>query len=79
MTLRHGSSHKCLAINMQKDKLLMESCDSDDERQRWKFGQWNEEKAKEALLKNAADVLWKEMQEKKFGAALKRGAKRISW
>jgi polypeptide N-acetylgalactosaminyltransferase len=36
-TLRHGSSRKCLAINQSKDKLLMEECSQDNQRQRWKF------------------------------------------
>ena len=44
-TLRHGSSRKCLAINRSKDKLLMETCDSGEERQRWKFGSFNPDKA----------------------------------
>ena len=47
-TLRHGSSRKCLAINEKKDKLVMESCDRSEARQRWKFGTWNEDKANEA-------------------------------
>ena len=51
-TLRHGSSRKCLAINASKDKLTMEVCDLNEERQRWKFGTFHEDKAKEAGLGN---------------------------
>jgi len=40
-TLKHGSSRKCLAISSNKDRLLMESCDSNEPRQRWKFGTYN--------------------------------------
>ena len=40
-TLKHGSSRKCLAISANKDRLLMESCDSNEPRQRWKFGTYN--------------------------------------
>jgi len=36
-TLRHGSSRKCLAISSKKDKLLMEDCNLENPRQRWKF------------------------------------------
>lgn len=36
-SLRHGSSRKCLAISDKKDRLLMESCDLSEPRQRWKF------------------------------------------
>lgn len=36
-TLRHGSSRRCLAINKSKDKLHMEDCSEDHERQRWRF------------------------------------------
>ena len=36
-TLKHGSSRRCLAINPKKDKLLMEDCNSENPRQRWKF------------------------------------------
>ena len=46
-TLRHGSSRKCLAINHAKDKLLMEACDVNEERQRWKFGSFDADKAQE--------------------------------
>jgi polypeptide N-acetylgalactosaminyltransferase len=40
-TLKHGSSRKCLAISANKDRLLMESCDAAEPRQRWKFGTFN--------------------------------------
>lgn len=33
--LRHGSSDKCLAINQAKNKLVMEQCDSEMDRQHW--------------------------------------------
>jgi len=36
-TLRHGSSSRCLTISTKKDKLLMENCNKENERQRWKF------------------------------------------
>lgn len=51
-TLRHGSSRKCLAINGSKDKLVMEACDLNEDRQRWKFGTFHEDKAKEAGMGN---------------------------
>ena len=51
-TLRHGSSRKCLAINASKDKLVMEVCDLSEERQRWKFGTFHEDKANEAGMGN---------------------------
>ena len=51
-TLRHGSSRKCLAINASKDKLVMEVCDLNEDRQRWKFGTFHEDKAKEAGMGN---------------------------
>ncbi len=47
-TLKHGSSQKCLAISESKDKLLMEPCDAAEVRQRWKFGSFDEKKAREA-------------------------------
>ena len=47
-TLKHGSSQKCLSISPAKDKLLMEPCNSMEERQQWKFGSFNETKAREA-------------------------------
>lgn len=40
-TLKHGSSRKCLALSTNKDRLLMESCDAAEPRQRWKFGTFN--------------------------------------
>ena len=49
-TMRHGSSRKCLAISDKKDKLLMETCDFTADRQRWKFGTFNVDKAREADL-----------------------------
>jgi hypothetical protein len=39
-----------LAISDKKDKLLMETCDFGADRQRWKFGTFNVEKAREADL-----------------------------
>jgi len=43
-TLRHGSSSKCLTINQDKDKLLMENCDKENTRQRWKFQNYDQTK-----------------------------------
>ena len=40
-TLKHGSSRKCLAISSNKDRLLMESCNLNEARQRWKFSSYN--------------------------------------
>ena len=40
-TLKHGSSRKCLAISDKKDRLLMESCQPKEPRQRWKFSTYN--------------------------------------
>ena len=40
-TLKHGSSRKCLAISEKKDRLLMESCQPKEPRQRWKFSTYN--------------------------------------
>ncbi len=54
--MRHGSSRKCLAINASKDKLLMEICDAGEERQRWRFGTFNEDKAREAGFLGANQV-----------------------
>ena len=43
-TLRHGSSRRCLAINSKKDKLLMEDCNRENPRQRWKFSNYDHTK-----------------------------------
>jgi len=43
-TLRHGSSRRCLAINSKKDKLLMEDCNRENPRQRWKFLNYDQTK-----------------------------------
>nr|CAD7427436.1 unnamed protein product [Timema monikensis] len=40
----HGSSKKCLAISESKQKLLMEECSSDNERQQWKFENYDPSK-----------------------------------
>lgn len=51
--VRHGSSHKCLAIAPSKDKLLMETCDPSSQRQEWKFSSYDPSK-KEASADAAA-------------------------
>ena len=40
-TIRHPNTHKCLTLAENKEKLLMEKCDSNEERQRWRFGSYN--------------------------------------
>ncbi|XP_033149259.1 putative polypeptide N-acetylgalactosaminyltransferase 9 isoform X2 [Drosophila busckii] len=42
--LHHGSSGKCLAINANKDKLIMEECDTDQLRQRWSLENYDSNK-----------------------------------
>lgn len=42
--LRHGSSDKCLAINQAKNKLVMEQCDSDMDRQHWSLENYDSSK-----------------------------------
>ncbi|XP_055372588.1 putative polypeptide N-acetylgalactosaminyltransferase 9 isoform X2 [Condylostylus longicornis] len=42
--LRHGSSEKCLAINLTKDKLLMEDCDARYPRQKWRLENYDPSK-----------------------------------
>ncbi|KAK9887746.1 hypothetical protein WA026_000060 [Henosepilachna vigintioctopunctata] len=42
--LRHGSSNKCLTINESKSKLIMESCDSDVQRQNWSLENYDPKK-----------------------------------
>ena len=41
MRLHHSVSKKCLAINEKKDKLTMEACDDNNDRQSWKFQTFN--------------------------------------
>jgi len=43
-SLKHGSSTKCLAISSGKDKLLMEVCNKENPRQRWKFSSYDPSK-----------------------------------
>ena len=43
-TLRHGASRRCLAINSKKDKLVMEECNQEQPRQRWRFQTFNKDK-----------------------------------
>ena len=43
-TIKHVSTNKCLAISVQKDKLLMEACDTENKRQRWKFQNYDQTK-----------------------------------
>lgn len=42
--LRHGSSDKCLAINEAKNKLIMERCDSNVDRQQWSLENYDRTK-----------------------------------
>ncbi|KAJ8923352.1 hypothetical protein NQ315_001910, partial [Exocentrus adspersus] len=42
--LRHGSSDKCLAINESKNKLIMEQCDGDSQRQKWSLENYDSSK-----------------------------------
>jgi len=43
-TLRHGASRRCLAINSKRDKLVMEECNQEQPRQRWRFQTYNPSK-----------------------------------
>jgi len=42
--LQHGSSKKCLAISSNKQKLLMEECDINNQQQQWKFQNYDPSK-----------------------------------
>ena len=42
--VRHGSSHKCLAITTDRTKIVMESCNLDSDRIRWKFENYDPSK-----------------------------------
>ncbi|CAH1107252.1 unnamed protein product [Psylliodes chrysocephalus] len=42
--LRHGSSEKCLAINESKNKLIMEKCNPDSQRQQWSLENYDKMK-----------------------------------
>lgn len=42
--LLHGSSHKCLSINENRDKVIMEECDTDSKRQKWKLENYDSSK-----------------------------------
>ncbi|XP_069678083.1 putative polypeptide N-acetylgalactosaminyltransferase 9 isoform X2 [Periplaneta americana] len=42
--IQHGSSKKCLTINSNKQKLLMEECDSSNLQQQWKFQNYDPSK-----------------------------------
>ena len=39
--LRNPSSGKCLAINSARDKLVMEACQQNESRQKWRFENLN--------------------------------------
>ena len=39
--LYHPVSRKCMALSEKKDKLEMEACDDNNDRQRWQFQQYN--------------------------------------
>jgi len=41
-TLKHAVSRKCLSISEDKEKLLMEDCDSENQRQRWDLQNYNQ-------------------------------------
>ena len=43
-TLKHAASKRCLAINAKKDKLVMEECNREQPRQRWRFQTFNPSK-----------------------------------
>ena len=40
--VRHGPSHKCLML-LNKEKVTMDTCDEENEEQRWKFQNFNKE------------------------------------
>lgn len=40
----HGSSKKCLAISSDKKKLVMEDCNLEEGRQKWKFENYDPSK-----------------------------------
>lgn len=39
--LKHGSSEKCMAVNRNKDKIVMETCDENEGRQMWNMENFN--------------------------------------
>ncbi|VVC95663.1 unnamed protein product [Leptidea sinapis] len=39
--LKHGSSEKCMAVNRNKDKIVMEACNESEPRQMWKMENFN--------------------------------------
>ncbi|KAF6209675.1 hypothetical protein GE061_015424 [Apolygus lucorum] len=43
-TIQHGSSKKCLAISSNRQKLLMEECNSSAAQQRWRFDNYDPSK-----------------------------------
>ncbi|CAG9773697.1 unnamed protein product [Ceutorhynchus assimilis] len=42
--IRHGSSDKCMAINVAKTKIVMEHCDSNSSHQRWDMENYDKSK-----------------------------------
>lgn len=42
--ITHGSSKKCLAISHDRKKLVMEDCNLEESRQRWKFENYDPSK-----------------------------------
>ncbi|XP_038209991.1 putative polypeptide N-acetylgalactosaminyltransferase 9 isoform X1 [Zerene cesonia] len=42
--LRHGSSEKCMSINRNKDKIVMETCHESESRQMWNMENFNPER-----------------------------------
>ncbi|XP_047511843.1 putative polypeptide N-acetylgalactosaminyltransferase 9 isoform X1 [Pieris napi] len=48
--LKHGSSEKCMAINRNKDKIVMESCKEGESRQMWNMENFNADRLSPELL-----------------------------
>ncbi|XP_045516566.1 putative polypeptide N-acetylgalactosaminyltransferase 9 isoform X3 [Pieris brassicae] len=48
--LKHGSSEKCMAINRNKDKIVMESCKEGESRQMWNMENFNPDRLSPELL-----------------------------
>ena len=40
-SLKHSVSKKCLTLSEKRDQLLMQACEQDNQRQRWKFQNYN--------------------------------------
>ncbi|XP_022123861.2 putative polypeptide N-acetylgalactosaminyltransferase 9 isoform X2 [Pieris rapae] len=48
--LKHGSSEKCMAINKNKDKIVMESCKDGESRQMWNMENFNPDRLSPELM-----------------------------